>query len=37
MEPEILLKVLVFPGFLFTAVMGLLYLWFHRKLLARFQ
>jgi formate hydrogenlyase subunit 4 len=34
---EILPKVLVFPGFLFTAVMGLLYLWFHRKLLARFQ
>ncbi len=37
MGPEIFFKVLVFPGFFFAAVMGLLYLWLHRKLLARFQ
>ena len=33
----LLFQVLVFPGFLFVATMGLLLLWFHRKLVARFQ
>ena len=32
-----LFNVLVFPGLLFVIFMGLMLLWFHRKLVARFQ
>ncbi|WP_456487093.1 complex I subunit 1 family protein [Candidatus Alkanophaga liquidiphilum] len=33
----VLLNLLVYPGFIFAAVVGLLFLWLVRKLLARFQ
>ncbi len=34
---EKLFNVTIFPGLVFVAVMGLMLVWFHRKLVARFQ
>jgi len=37
MKPELLFYLLVFPGFLFTAILGLTVGWIDRKVSARFQ